>query len=159
MEKKVICSVSICCYCFVSLIMSSSIPIKFLFHQKTNKSICMNFRGPNKIVRTLAPRPPTMGQLQILASTLHQQPKENYQYWSELGKETTCTRFSHQPTHSFFKYRIIQDFFHTRQILKRTHTTKSFFFYHKTHHLFHYSKDKFPVIVDPSLLSLPAISS
>lgn len=53
-KEKVICSVSICCYCFVSSIMSSSIHIKFLFHQKTNKSICMNFRGFNKIVGTLA---------------------------------------------------------------------------------------------------------
>lgn len=47
-KEKVICSISISCYCFASLIMSSSIHIKFLFHQKTNKSICMNFRGSDK---------------------------------------------------------------------------------------------------------------
>lgn len=53
-KEKVICSVSTCCYCFVSSTMSSSIHIKFLFHQKTNKTICMNFRGSNKMFRILA---------------------------------------------------------------------------------------------------------
>lgn len=76
--------------------------------------------------------------------------------WSELGKETMCRRPSHQPTHSFFIYRIIQDFFQTKQTLKITHATKSFFFCHKTYLL---SKEKFPLIPDHSLLSLSAISS